>query len=888
MSKLNLFLGSSLWEWSEHKDIAKQSDHENFTAFLEWRKIDKQIITPIESLLESLEKIELSFTLLINLFSCHKAWADCSKLVRVVQNILWTTIKPNELFEWIEGNEINTHWIIEIYKRVFSSSNNQLLSIFFEILEQEKNNLGIDSSLSISTLEEVPSLSVFINLIKEEIWEYLWKLYFLNILWRNDVLTKLKVWKWLNHQKTTRSSYIELPFFNDIFEEIENAERPWKVWQVVVKWPPWTWKTRIFEYLWEKKWRNIRVISMHQYVNYYELLVQNTNLSPAKNRVDSIWWMIDSIEKKDPKDLIEELKYLFNKSRDQFPPDYSLLDFVNNIFLVNWYAKSIDSLESLEDTEAVKKFAIKTLNFWRSEENFALLMNRKELVKWQLLSCIDNWEIPVLDELDKINEEEVDWILAFLDLETWKHHRIPWTEKEIFIPDWFWVYSTSNDKFKPAWPLWRRFNSVELNYLNTENTILYLLARILDDKLNIQFDEDEIDQLLECINIIEKTSKSWDYNMMDFSIRMLDNFISWFISFKGWKAHKTHSISNRSTYILDALKNAFLLQTEDIYWKQYDQKHGMALWEQKEKLSEKIKAAIDSAKKQKWIWWWLRISKRSNTQALYLLRKMNLDNPVLNKIHQELFSTFEKEWWRVRELNFSQQLSVIIWAMDNKVSNLLLRNDPIKNFDRYESEDFNITLWKNIFSYSMSEQEFKHSTDWWKTWTLRPCTQISVNSDKNIFLINEWDWTHTIIDATREQNISVKEHWDLKECYFQDDILVRRKWEEFIWYWNWSLQLWEWNSFSINKWAGIMEIYNERKIKICVTDKDAFENRVKRKIDDADEWLIELLSISIEDLGYEQWDYIIDSHRFDSTLNYIFVDVKSKDWEISNHIIKIS
>jgi len=869
MNWLKCFLNSQ--EWINDVDNITDNDKKNFASLIKWRHINKKVIKPVENLIDVIDKMELSFYLVLELYDQMRKKQDTKKTLNTLSNIIWIENISESMMGKIWEKDISINQVIDFYKKsilpsITSTSNNKLLNQFFVMMENEVDNIALNTGLSVWDYNEVPSFEVFINVIKKELSEYLQKLYFIDVLWEDDVLSKIKIVEWLKEEKKSESSYIKLPFFHEIYETIEQAERPGKVGQVVIKGPPWTWKTRIFEFLWDKRWRKTRVISMHQYINFYELLMQNTNLAPTKNRVDSINVMIDQYKDMEPEMVVEEFKLLFRKNKDLFPEDYQELDFVNNIFsnIPNGKKWHFEKLETLDNASDVKDFVLKSLNFWRSEENFGLLLNKKEIVSWVLLSCIKNGEIPVLDEIDKIKEEEIEGILAFLDLETWKPHKIGSMEKEVFIPEWFWVYA--------------------------QNTLLYILSRVLNDDLDIQFDDQELEQLLTSIEIIEEKRDSKDYHMMDFSIRMIDNFLNGFVKFKNGNIQKNYHVSNRSTYILEALRKAFEVQIEDVYGHQYDKKKSWNIWTQQSEIIGDIDEAILAKQWKNEIQTGLKISKWTRTQVLYLLRKLNLNNPILKRLAEEDLESKETELFSPRELNFSNQIQGVMSTIDNSIP--VEKRQQEEEYNGFKVEDYNNEIGDIHISFSYDEKEFKYSKNGWKDWIVRECIALSVNSDQRSFIIKEWENRHIKIDVESDGELwKIGEIQDYNEYYFYKNKTVIKKWEKIHFSSDLVMNKPEDAEFKIIENYWLWEILSPLELDLYVLDPRNFSKAFGRDFDiwseDKDGNNPHILNLHIRDLGYVNWEATIKWYSFDKTKNYVFIKVEDKNKETFTHVINL-
>ncbi|EKE27754.1 MAG: hypothetical protein ACD_3C00156G0002 [uncultured bacterium (gcode 4)] len=899
----------------EDKSLNRFND--DYDKIKKWREIIKKVVFPLLRLQEFIRDISEIKRLLMDLskwVAANDEWS-INDTKKSIQKLLKST-EVSEIVDHLMKSKwnIDAKYVISVIKSVYSNQDNLMLMELISILESESDNITLKGSMATWNFEEIPSFDVFIDTISMEIAEYLKKLNFLWIKWDDSVISSILVWQWLKDQKS--SSYIRLPFFDDMIKKIEKSKRNWKVWQVVLKWPPGTWKTRIFEFFWEKLWRPLKVISMHEYINFYELLIQSTNLSPSKNQIEFIDTIIKNYKEIWEKELLHELEVLFEKNRDKFPSDYKLVDFINNIFDSSkyiWNSSKRPKLESIKDIDEVSRFVLDSLTYWKNEKIFTLLLNKKEIIEWELLSCISNWEIPVLDEIDKVKEKEVNWILAFLDLETWRSHKIQWIDREVFIPEWFWVYATSNDDLKPSWPLWRRFNSVHFDFLDLENMTLYLVSRIVDNELSCPFDNKELKQISDCLVTIAKLieeNKDWAYSFLDFSMRLLDNFINWFIQMKDWTVQKKSDIWNKDTYIYEALKNAFEMQTEDIYWNKSLKNIQMKeLWEQK---NAAIKI-IDDKIKNAWsgtILSWTRLSKWVRARVNSVLRKLDLNNILLRLIITDKNSKYlNEDSYKTRILNFSEQVSRILNKSDTTLRNIIHAKEP--------SESKVYTEGKKVFAANQEdiklEMEFDGSS---KTLEVRAnwtkikfsCMSIEECSPGRKYLIDQWEemWWFMTIDVTSYNMQSPVIYENLSDWYKSKNKILKK-----AFYLDWSivwickdggnvsyLNIWErdldscewemdcnadesWLFLILNKnWIDVTIIPTEEKDSYIKISKNlTYKERIKKGEG--------LLSLSLDDFGLsDDGEWRFWKIRFDSTYEYLFVDIIG-DWETLTNTIKI-
>ncbi|EKE29164.1 MAG: hypothetical protein ACD_2C00212G0004 [uncultured bacterium (gcode 4)] len=900
-------------------DKSLKKFNEDYDKIKKWREIIKKVVFPLLRLQEFIgditeikkhltdisrwiaEKDESSLNdakqSLEKILKLHKSDANVSDMIAQLVKVNWN---------------ISAKYVISIIRSIYSNQDNPMLLELISILESESGNITLKWSMATWNFEEIPSFDVFVDTISMEIAEYLKKLNFLWVSWDDSVISSILIWQWLKEQKS--SSYIRLPFFDDMIKKIEKSKRNWKVGQVVLKWPPGTWKTRIFEYFWEKLWRPLKVISMHEYINFYELLIQSTNLSPSKNQIDFIDTIIKNYKEIGGEELLHELEVLFEKNRDKFPWDYKLVNFINNIFDSSkyiWNSPTRSKLESVGDIEAVSKFVIDSLTYWKNEKIFTLLLNKKEIIEWELLSCISNWEIPVLDEIDKVKEKEVNWILAFLDLETWRSHKVQWMDREVFIPEWFWVYATSNDDLKPSGPLGRRFNSVHFDYLDLENMTLYLVSRIVDNELSCPFDNKELMQISDCLTMVAKLieeNKQWAYSFLDFSMRLLDNFINWFIQIKDWTVQKKSDIWNKDTYIYEALKNAFEMQTEDVYGNKSLKNIQMKeLWEQKNAVLKIIDNRINNV----WsgsILSWTRLSKWVRARVNSVLRKMDLNNILLKLIVKDKNDKYScEESDKARILNFSEQVSRILGKSDDTLRGII---HPWKN---RESSIF--TEGTKIFSANSNDVKLEIEFDGdSKTMEVRAdaskikfsCKSIEECVPGRKYLIDQWEdmgWYMTIDMVPHMASPVI--YTNLSDKYKSKNRLLKG-----AFYHNWQL-IWINEDFNGNKFLSIWDEEidsSEEEIKcrvdenglffivnkiwsvsiIPAEEKDAFTRFFANLT--YDERLMKwqtLLSLSLNDFWIpDDWESAFWDIRFDSTYEYLFVDIVSK-WETTTNTIKI-
>ena len=854
--------------WSE----LSKSDQSNFDKLTRWRDLYKSIVLPVRDVISILESIQEVSESLCILSSTDKNSEKYQSLLGELQR--------NRNVSWLGGKDISSvQDVVTILRKIFTCNSiypitNHLIKDVLDSIEQQSEFISLGESVSLDGNTELPSLWSFIWSMIFELKTYLDILMRININGDNSVISKIDAIKWFQQEKLQDNSYIQLPYFLDAYEQIERLERPNKVWQVVLKWPPWTWKTRFFEFMWVKKNRPIRVISMHQYINFYELLVQNTNLAPTKNRIDLVNQMLQWYESMEASTITENLKSLFEKHKAQFPEDYTLLEFVNSVF-----GFSDKKLESLDEEEEVKKYVVNSLNFWKQEENFSILVNKKEVVKWHLLDCIDKWEIPVLDEIDKVKEEEVDGILAFLDLETWRSHNIPGIVKPVYIPEWFWVYATSNDKYKPTWPLWRRFNSVELEYLDMKNIILYTMMRVLNSNLDIQFNDHEIEQFLTCLRIIEDSMSSGDYDMLDFSIRLVDNFINACVRHTDdGKVEKKSTPETRYTYILDGLESVISAQNEDIYGQRVSGNKASELQNQKKSLLERIQQEKQDITKPKLLRW--RSVAYSKEQLVsQVLKKLDLSHPILDKITAEIDNPDSN--LVDRELDFSWQISSIFSRIDQ-----LLRSSVTQTSEKQpDVESFKQSVWDNIlFSYDSAQWIFSYSVDSWSTFIQRPAMKVIQGSREGDFIIQEEDSIFTFISVEKGGVVALEEEElvDAYYCMWKEVKIFADK----VLFWDREYTLYQGDTVEIQECDGTMRIFSSTNVRVIVLDSSRYSQVFSHSWEIDNE--SELVWISLRDLWYDNLDYTIKSYNLDVTLNYIFVTVEWVTWELQEHIVKLS
>lgn len=897
----------------------------NFDKILKWREIIKKVIFPLMKLQDFIDELSLVKKSILDIHLWIKnndEWKlnDSKKILESIPLSQKTNIDISGIISILEEMEekMNTNILVEIIKKIYSNEKNPMIKEFISILESESENISLKWSMSTWNYEEIPSFDVFIETISMEISEYLKKINFLSVKWDTSVINSIMTGQWLKDQKS--SSYIKLPFFDDMIKKIEKSKRNWKVWQIVLKWPPWTWKTRIFEHLWEKLRRPIKVISMHEYINFYELLIQSTNLSPSKNQIEFIDTIIKNYKEIWWDELIWELEILFDKNKDKFPAEFTLIDFINNIFDSSkylWDGIKKAKLESTKNSEEVKKFVLDSLSYWKSEKIFTLLLNKKEIIEWELLNCISNWQIPLLDEIDKVKEKEINWILSFLDLETWKSHKIQWTDREIFIPEWFWVYATSNDDLKPSWPLWRRFNSVHFDYLDTENMTLYLVSRIVDNELSCPFNNMELEQIKDCLLIIEsaieKNNTDESYKFLDFSIRLLDNFINGFIQKKDWIVQKKFEISNKNTFIYDALKNAFEMQTEDIYGsKSVKSTVVKDLWGQKKKILWVIDSRIKKLENER-ILNWARLSKWVKARVNSVLRKLDLNNILLKLIisdQRNKFNTTENE--KTRVLNYSEQVSRILNKSDVKLNSIISKNSAKKELqDNNGSKTYNIEVWthKILIDFKKEDKTLDVSIDNWRKIRFS-CEKIMEIDENELFIINQWKdkWGYLSIRIEDSHNEPVSydnlsenflKDWEmLEEIYnFEQEVILKSRSikDKDTTYLNFPNRKegyrWDLKIKIDETWLFINVFHNDGMnldVYPIVDEKIIAEELGEVSYIDKIEKFEKLSSFSVSDFWLpKDWNWTINSVKFDSTFEYIFVNLLSKTWEVTTNTIKL-
>ncbi|MCK9272406.1 AAA family ATPase [Candidatus Gracilibacteria bacterium] len=915
----------------ELKDIlGNESDPElnrfdnNFDKILKGREIIKKVIFPLMKLQDFINELSLVkksiLDIHLGLKQNDKGKLEDSKksLESILSQKTGIDISEIVLILGEKKEKLNANGLIEIIKKIYSNEKNPMIKEFISILESESENISLKGSMSTGNYEEIPSFDVFIETINMEIGEYLKKINFLSVKGDNSVINSIMTGQWLKEQKS--SSYIKLPFFDDMIKKIEKSKRNGKVGQVVLKGPPGTGKTRIFEHLGEKLRRPIKVISMHEYINFYELLIQSTNLSPSKNQIEFIDTIIKNYKEIGGEDLIGELEILFDKNKDKFPSEFNLIDFINNIFDSSKYLGDETKkakLETIEDPEKVKKFVLDSLSYWKSEKIFTLLLNKKEIIEGELLNCISNGQIPLLDEIDKVKEKEINGILAFLDLETGRSHKIQGTDREIFIPEWFGVYATSNDDLKPSGPLGRRFNSMHFDYLDIENMTLYLVSRIVDNELSCPFDNLELGQIKDCLSIIasaiEKNNSDGSYKFLDFSIRLLDNFINGFIQRKDGIVQKKFDVSNKDTFIYDALKNAFEMQTEDIYGnKSIKSTIIKDLGEQKKKILGEINAKIRKLESER-ILNGARLSKGVKARVNSVLRKLDLGNILLRLIVSDQRNKKRvNENGRTRILNYSEQVSRILNRSDIKLNSIISKESVKKEKqDNGGNKTFNIktSFHEIILDFKEDDKTLDVSIDNGRKVRFS-CESIEKIKENELFLINQGAEKGGYLSINIENSVDESIiYTNLSDIFYKDGEILeevhnfsgerisksRLRKDKNITYLNFPNNKEEYRGdlrietdetglfihvFHNNGMdVDIYPIVNEKIILEKLSEVSYFE-KIKK--------FIKLSSFSVSDFGLpKDGNWVISNIKFDSTFEYIFVNLSNKTGEIVTNTIKL-
>lgn len=729
-----LFLSKQLWK--EISDIINNNDEnlveygKNIIKAGEAERIIKSIIRPIEKTITHIDNV-ISFVEPILKFDSN--YADSEEMVNAIGNKVGIALTKDILSD-IKSKD-SAEEVIDLLDK--SKLEEKEYRLVIDLLNSSKNNLTLRHGFGSDEFGDTPSIISFLKSIKEELREYKETVEQLAIEGDSWAISKVEFADWLKEQK--KNGYIKLPYYEHLLVDMINKGRPGKVGQVVLKGHPGTGKTSIFSYKSEKEWRPHRIISMHQYINFYELIVQNTNLSPTKNQLEFFKEVSTDYEWLKPKELIERLDELFRINKSNFPNNYTLIDFINTIFNISRFIKdkakiSWEVLEAgdLENPEKIKKHILRMLNYRKDEKIYKLLLTKKESVKWEILDAMEKGENVVLDEIDKVQEKEIEWLLAFLDLNTGKYHQIQGMEEKIYIPEWFGVYATSNDKFKPAGPLGRRFNNIELKYLDKENLAHYIAAKISNTDLTTPFSEEEMNQIIKTIELIIENQDQEDYNALDFSVRMIDTFINNFISYRNHIVEKKHT-NKRKEYIIDALIEAFESQTQDVYW---GNKGGDTIDNQKENLIEKIKSAWFSTntdeKDPK-----LTTGKRLNTSLQWKIntqiKNFWYDNPLLDLIietKQKNDKTIEK-----RLLHYPEQSGELLNNFDKSL--LKFNKSEIQILDTNPSGPFEVDEKHHSITYKSETKELTIIThkQWRQSKTeVLICDSLYTNEKKDILI----------------------------------------------------------------------------------------------------------------------------------------------------------
>jgi translation initiation factor 2B subunit (eIF-2B alpha/beta/delta family) len=154
---------------------------------------------------------------------------------------------------------------------------------------------------------------------------------------------------------------------------------------------------------------------MHQYINFYELIIQNTNLSPTKNQLEFFKEVISDYQSLNPEKLIDRMNELFRINKSNFPNNYTLIDFINTIFNISRFIKDKSKVssevlkqEDINNKEKIKEHILTMLNYRKDEKIYKLLLAKKESVKGEILDAMEKGENVVLDEIDKVQEKEIE------------------------------------------------------------------------------------------------------------------------------------------------------------------------------------------------------------------------------------------------------------------------------------------------------------------------------------------------------------------------------------------------------------------------------------------------------------------------------------------------
>ena len=307
-------------------------------------------------------------------------------------------------------------------------------------------------------------------------------------------------------------------------------------------------------------------------------------------------------------------------------------------------------------------------------------------------------------------------------------------ESDIFIPEWFGIYATSNDKHKPSGPLGRRFNSVYLNYLDKENLARYVAAKLVNPNLTHPFSTQELEQIIKAIEIIYQASTKDDYSLLDFSIRMIDNFINGFTKLRSNKrVEKLDASSNSSTYILAALKNAFSVQIEDVYGIKEIGSSAVDVGEQSTAIAEIIDTAIEDFSGK--ISTPKRLVKKSTDKQALFMKKIDPDNPVLAIIIEEIRKNSKNTYENPSIMHYGSQIGAAINDIDRPLQKQY--NIDMLPFDIDDPiDELNLESENPFYKISMDKQDMSldvHTNQERNTYVAR---NVYKNADSSEILID--------------------------------------------------------------------------------------------------------------------------------------------------------
>jgi hypothetical protein len=568
------------------------------------------------------------------------------------------------------------------------------------------------------------------------------------------------------------------------------------------------------------------------------------------------------------------------------------IDFINTVFNINRFIKDKNQSQELllqqddiNDNDKIQKHIITMLNYWKDEKIYKLLLSKKESIKWEILDAMEKWENVVLDEIDKVQEKEIEWLLAFLDLNTGKYHHIQGMEEKIYIPEWFSVYATSNDKFKPAWPLGRRFNSIELQYLDKENLACYIAARISNNDLTTPFSISEIKQIVKAIDIIQKNQDKEEYNALDFSVRMIDTFVNQFVSYRNKIVEKRHT-NEWDSYIIKALIKAFESQTQDIYKGNTEDN----ISDQKQSIIDSINQSIKDKNTENAavIRSWKRLNTSSEWEVNIHIQNFWYENPLLNMIVREKKSAIKKT--EKRMLHYPEQM----WELIQNYDVWLSKYSSIEehDFGKEVSSDINIDKWNYNVQYDIKGKELvivsnkQNSIPQTERFN---CTKLYTNDSKNIFVVFGIVW-NKYISIVNNRESKVENLWDVLHNMNSDyddnnaiDNLMFTANDNIIWsthhhdtkdmlyssWWESSVVPNIQNMKLYDSW--LFGVSHDQKNWIVIWLQEStpenttpFKKRIKP--------MEALLKFNLSDLWFE--DYEIEQIDFDNTGEYLLVSIK--------------